>query len=92
MTQCHRKMVSRRRVAGATHSLVSDRGLQFERARVLHKTLLKPILRYSSETKIWKEKERSSIRAVRMDNLIGLLGIRRMDKVPNAQIRKLCKV
>ena len=27
-----------------------------------------------------------------MDNLRGLLGIRRMDSVPNAQLRELCKV
>ena len=27
-----------------------------------------------------------------MDNLIGLLSIRRMDKVLNAQIRQLCRV
>ena len=27
-----------------------------------------------------------------MDNLRGLLGIRRMDRVPNAQIRELCGV
>ena len=27
-----------------------------------------------------------------MDNLRGLLGIRRMDWVPNAQIRELCRV
>ena len=31
---------------------------------------------YSSETMIWKEKERPRIRVVQMDNLIGLLGIR----------------
>ena len=33
------------------------------------------------------KKERSRIRAVQMDNLRGFLDIRRMDKVPNAQIR-----
>ena len=27
-----------------------------------------------------------------MDNLRGLLGIRRMDRVPNARIRQLCGV
>ena len=27
-----------------------------------------------------------------MDNLRGLLGIRRIDRVPNARIRKLCGV
>ena len=41
---------------------------------------------------IWREKERSRIRTVQMDNLRGLLGIRIMDKVPNAQIRYLCGV
>ena len=39
-----------------------------------------------------KEKKRSRIRAVQMDNLRGLLGIRRMDRVPNARIRELCEV
>ena len=37
-------------------------------------------------------REKSRIRAVQMDNLRGLLGIRRMNKVPNAQIRDLCGV
>ena len=38
---------------------------------------------------IWKEKKRCRIRAVQMDNLIGLLGIRRMDKLPDALISEL---
>ena len=41
---------------------------------------------------IWRKKERSRIRGVQMDNLRGLLGIRRMYKVPNAWIRQLCRV
>ena len=44
---------------------------------------------YESETMIWKEKERSRNRAVQMDNLRGLVGITRIDKVPNARIREL---
>ena len=44
---------------------------------------------YGSEAMIWREKGRSRIRAVQMD---GLLGIRRMDKVPNTPIRQLCGV
>ena len=43
-----------------------------------------PDLLYGSETMVWKEKEKSRIRAVQIDNLRGLLGIRRMDRVPNA--------
>ena len=48
-----------------------------------------PIFMYGSETMIWKEEERSRIRAVQMDKR-NLLGTRRMDRVPNAQIRELC--
>ena len=32
------------------------------------------------------------VRAVQMDNLRGSLGIRRMDRALNAQIRELCRV
>ena len=69
-------------------------GLQYESARVLHEALLVPVLWYGSETRIWREKERSKIMAVQMDNLRGLrvLGIRRMNSVPNARIRELCGV
>ena len=42
--------------------------------------LLLIILLYGSETMVWRDKERSRIRAVQMGNLRGLLGIRRMDK------------
>ena len=41
---------------------------------------------------LWKEKESCKIRAAQTDKLKGLLGIRRMDKVPNTQIRELCGV
>ena len=51
-----------------------------------------PVLIYGSEIVLWKEKESSRIRAVQMDNLKGLLVIRRMDRVPNAWIRELCGV
>ena len=80
-----------RKVAGAIRPLVNARDLQLEYARVLHETLPVPVLMYGRETMLWKEKERSRIRAVQMDNLRSLLGIRRMDRVPNAQTRELCR-
>ena len=90
-TECSRKLANGRRVAGGIRSLVNARDLQTEYARVLHEILLMPFLLYASEIMLWKEKK-SRIRAVQMDNLRGLLGIRRMDMVPNVQIRELCKV
>ena len=85
--QCSRKVASGKRVAGAIRSLVNARYLQLECARVLHETLFVLVLMNGSETMIWKEKERFRIRAVQMDKLRGLLGIRRMDRVPNTNIR-----
>ena len=92
MNLCHRKVASGKRVAGVIRSLVNARYLQLDCARVLHETLLVPLLIYGSETMLGKGKERSEIRAIQMDNLRGLLGIRRMDRVPNARIRKYCGV
>ena len=46
-------------------------------------------LMYGGETIIWKEKERPRFKAVQMDTLPG---IKRMDKVLNAQIKKLCGI
>ena len=83
--ECSRKPMSERRVAGAIKSLVNAWSLQLECARVLHESLLLPVLKYGTKTMIWREKERSKIWSVQMDNLRGLLGIRRMDKVPSAR-------
>ena len=62
----------------------------FECSRALHETLLVPVLMYVSETMIWMEEERSRIRAVQIDKIRSLLGIRRIDRVPNALIREMC--
>ena len=51
-----------------------------------------PLLLYDNETTIYRENERSGISFVQMDSLRGLLGIRRMDRVQNAQIREMCGV
>ena len=77
--ECSRKVASEGRVARAIRSLVNVKNLQFECARVLFEILLVPVLTYDSKTMLWKEKERSRIRAVQMGNLRGLLGIRRRD-------------
>ena len=64
-------------------------GLQLDHARILHASLLVPVLTYGSEKMLWKE-ERSRIRAVQMDNLRVLLGIGGWIK--SRMIRELCRV
>ena len=43
--------------------------------------MLVPVLMYGGDTMLWKEKDRSRILAVQMDNIRGLLGIKRMDSL-----------
>ena len=57
--------------------------------RVMYEGVLVPVLSYGSETTIWREKDRFRIKAFQMDNHRGLLGIRKMDRVPNVRIREL---
>ena len=83
--ECSRKVASGRWVAGDIRSLVNAMDLQLGCARVLPETLLVPVLMFGNETMLWK-REISKIRAVQMDNLRGLLDIRRMDRMPNAWI------
>ena len=71
--ECSRNVASGRIVAGAIKFLVNARDLQLECAGDLHETFLVPVITYGSETILWKEKERSRIRAVQIDNLRGLL-------------------
>ena len=46
-----------------------------------------PLLMYESETVVWMKKEKS--RAVQIDNLRGLLGIRKLDRMPEAYASEL---
>ena len=78
-------------IADAIRSLVNARDLELECTRFLHEALLVSVLMYGSKTMLWK-KEISRTRAEEMDNLRGLLSIRIMDRVPNAQIRELRRV
>ena len=87
-TECSRKVASGRTIAGAIRSLVNVKDLHLECPSVLHETFLVLVLMYGNETMLWKE-EISRIRALQMDNLRGLLGIRSVDRVPNARIRDL---
>ena len=64
-----------RKVGGAVRSLVN----------ALHVAMLMPVLLYTKDNDM-KKKKIFRIRAVHMDNLRGLLGIRRMYRVLNAWV------
>ena len=87
---CRRKVASEKRVAGAIRILakLGVCSLSVLASCMSHCWCM--FLRMVAIKMKWNEKERSRIWDVQMDNLRGLLGIRRMDKVPNARIRQLC--
>ena len=41
---------------------------------------------------VWNKRYRSKVKWVQMDNHKGVLGVRRIDKMRNERIRKLCGV
>ena len=81
--------VNGRKVAVAIRFLVNARSLQRECARMLNEAFLILVLLYGSETMVLREKKRSRIRVVQLDNLRGLLGVRRRDRVLKVKIREL---
>src|SRR5678816_543145 len=46
----------------------------------------------SSETLVWNKRYNSKVQCVQMDNLRGVLGVRRIDKMKKERIRELCDV
>src|SRR5678816_4114129 len=75
-----------RKVAGAIKSLVDVKGLSLECYRVLHEGMLLPVLMYSSETMVWNKRYRSKSQSAQMDNLRGVLGVKRIDKMRNEPV------
>ena len=59
---------------------------------MLHEATLLSVLLHGNEKMLWREKEKSRIKVVQIDNLRGLLNIRSIDRVPNARVRVLCGV
>ena len=81
-------------MSGAIRYFGNVRDFKIECARVFHETLLVPVLMYGSETMLWRERkrERSRIGDAQVGNLRDFLGIRKMDRVTNAWMGKLCRV
>ena len=44
---------------------------------------------YGNETVVWRLKENSRVRDIQMDNLRDLLGVRRINRVLNAWVRRV---
>ena len=59
-----RKVMNERKAVNAIRSLVNGMSLQLGSTRVLHEASLLFALLYGHKTMVWREKERSTIRAL----------------------------
>ena len=73
-------------VTGRKPTGMNARVLRLECAHILTEDMLMLVLMYGNETLVQR------VSAVHMDNLRGLLGISRLDRVPNARIREFSGV
>ena len=90
--ECSRIVMSGKKVAGAIRALVNERGLSLDCVRILHESMLLPVLLYGSECMVWDRTYRSKVQAVQMDNLRSVLGVKKIDKIRNEFIRTVCGV
>ena len=81
--ECCRNMASRVTVVGAIRSVVNARSLQMVCVckELLDEDLLVLTLTYGNVTQEQRENENSSVVAVQLDYLRGLLSIRRIDRI-----------
>ena len=75
-------------MTGAIKTLVNAKSLSLECITVLSKSLLVHSLLYGNEVMVWKQKYRSKVQTVEMDNLRGMLGVRGIDKMRNELFRE----
>ena len=92
--ECSRKVAGERRVSGVIRSLVNARDMQLECARVHYETMKHCMYLFlcMALRQCYRKRRRDLGLGLYMDNLRGLLGIRRIDRVPNTRISELCGV
>ena len=86
--ECCRKVESGTKCAVTIAELLNIRYLRLECARCRPEGLFLAVLIYGSKTRALREKDRSKIRYANTDNLRGLLGISRIDRIHNAWVKK----
>ena len=84
---CHR-MKEARKNAGMLKSLWNRRNVSREAKVGMFEGIVEPSLLYGSETWVTNKSERKKMEAVEMDCLRSICGVRRLDMVTNAEVRR----
>merc|ERR1712002_494408 len=79
-----------RRAWGAFRDVRKKRHISREAKVVMYEGIIEPSLLYGCETSALNVKDRKRMEAVEMNCLRNICGRRRIDRVPNVQIRGMC--
>merc|ERR1711872_65064 len=79
-----------RKACGALKGLWKKRHISREVKVRMYEGIIEPSLLYGSEAWTLKLNERKRIEAVEMNCLRNIFGLRRIDRIPNVEIRRIC--
>ena len=89
---CERDVVHRMnegyRAWGALKSVQSNRGLEVKAKKCLYGGVIIPTALYGAEVWVMKSAERRKVNVLKMKSLRSLIGVSRMDKVRNEDVRR----
>lgn len=86
-----REALQGRKVVSAIREKANAKGLNLECTRLLQESMLILTLKYSNETEVRKKKKIEN-KALQIDNLRGMLEVRRIEKIGNKIIRDLSSI
>ena len=84
------RITEARKAAGALGSLWKRRNICREAKVGMFEGIVEPSLMYGSEVWVLNKSERKKIEAVEMNCLRSICGVRRIDRVRNEEVRRMC--
>ena len=84
------RITEARKAAGALGSLWKRRNISREAKVGMFEGIVEPSLMYGSEVWVLNKSERKKIEAVEMNCLRSICGVRRIDRVRNEEVRRVC--
>ncbi|MEL7302024.1 MAG: reverse transcriptase family protein, partial [Pseudomonadota bacterium] len=79
-----------RKVSGALQKLWKNRRMSMEAKVGMYEGIIEPTLLYGCEAWVLNVHERRKVEAVEMSCLRSICGVRRIDRIPNVEIRRRC--
>ena len=88
--EVNHRITEARKAWGALKDVWKKRHISNEAKVGMYEGIIEPTLLYGCETWVMKKRDRKRIEAVEMNCLRNICGVRRIDRVSNAEIRRRC--